>query len=163
MSPDAGIAPMSDGLNLYERDFVRRSAARSGVNLPLDWEHLAEEIDNLGRSLRAELRNRLATIIEHLLKLEVSRAVDPRAGWMETIQRERVEVEAPLDENQSLRTMLTESLASADRKSRKLAEFGLARHSKWNPTAERELEETRFADAEVLGPWLPEAWPEPRM
>jgi Domain of unknown function DUF29 len=63
---------------LYEADFVRwteqqssaiRDAARSGANLPLDWENLAEEIESLGRSQRRELRSRISVIIEHLLKL----------------------------------------------------------------------------------------------
>lgn len=45
---------------LYEEDFVRwteqqaaalRAAARAAINLPLDWENLAEGIDSLGRSL----------------------------------------------------------------------------------------------------------------
>jgi Domain of unknown function DUF29 len=72
---------------LYEEDFVRwteaqaatlRKAACLGINLPLDWESLAEEIDSLGRSQRRELRSRIATIIRHLLKLQYSLAADPR-------------------------------------------------------------------------------------
>jgi len=79
---------------LYEEDFVRRTehqsralrdAARSGVNLPLDWEHLAEEIESLSRSQRRELRRRISVIIEHLLKLEYSPARDARNAWMDTI------------------------------------------------------------------------------
>ena len=160
---------MSETVDLYERDFVRwseeqasalRAASSARLNLPLDWEHLAEEIDSLGKSLRSELRNRLATVIEHLLKLAVSNAVDPRAGWMETIQRERLEVETLLEENPSLRTALGESLVAADRKGRRLARLGLERHAEWNPTIERQMDETRFPEAEVLGPWLPEAWQE---
>ena len=43
---------------LYKEDFVRwteqqsralRETARSGTNLPLDWENLAEEVESLGR------------------------------------------------------------------------------------------------------------------
>ena len=54
---------------LYEEDFVRwteqqsralREAARLGTNLLLDWENLAEEVDSLGRSVRHELRSRIA-------------------------------------------------------------------------------------------------------
>ena len=53
---------------LYDEDFVRwteqqaaalRQAAGLDVNLPLDWENLAEEIDSLGRSLKHELRSRV--------------------------------------------------------------------------------------------------------
>lgn len=87
---------------LYEKDFVRwteqqaaalRDAASLSTILPLDWENLAEEIGSLGRSQKRELRSRIAVIIEHLIKLECSPAVDPRPGWMETIGRERSDVE----------------------------------------------------------------------
>ncbi len=97
---------------LYDQDFVRwtveqaaalREAAGLGINLPLDWENLAEEIDSLGRSLRRELRGRIAVIIEHLIKLECSPATDPRQGWVETIGRERSDIELLLDDAPSLR------------------------------------------------------------
>ncbi len=97
---------------LYEKDFVRwteqqaaalRDAASLRTNLPLDWENLAEEIDSLGRSQKRELRSRIAVIIAHLIKLECSPAVDPRARWMETIGRERSDVELLLDDSPSLR------------------------------------------------------------
>jgi hypothetical protein len=78
---------------LYEEDFVRwteeqssalRDAAGVGTNLPLDWENLAEEIESLGRSQRYELRSRLAVILEHLIKLEHSLAIDPRVTRLAT-------------------------------------------------------------------------------
>ena len=93
---------------LYEEDFVRwteeqssvlREAARLDTKLPLDWENLAEEIDSLGRSVRRELRRRLGIILEHLLKLEHSPATDPRRGWMETIDRERADIERLLEDS----------------------------------------------------------------
>ncbi|NNM74583.1 DUF29 domain-containing protein [Enterovirga aerilata] len=157
---------MADGLSLYEQDFVRwseeqahalRAAGISGTNLPLDWDNLAEKIDGLGRSLRSELRNRLATIIEHLLKLGVSTAADPRGGWVETVMRERIEVESLLDESPSLRASLPDSLDRAERKARKLAEVSLPRHGEWSPAASRRFGETRFSNSDVLGPWLPDA------
>ena len=100
---------------LYEADFVRwteqqslalREAGRSATNLSLDWENLAEEIESLGRSQRRELRSQLAVIIEHLMKLEHSPAADPRIGWMETIGRERLNVEELLQDSPSLRNEL---------------------------------------------------------
>ena len=155
---------MTDVSDLYESDFVRwseeqaaalRSAAMSGANLPLDWEHLAEEIDSLGKSLRSELRSRLATIIEHLLKLQLSPATDPRGGWMETIGRERVEVETLLDENPSLRGALPDSLASADRKARKLVMLSFRTHGERSLLIERELADIRFSETDVIGPGFP--------
>src|SRR5882724_9929155 len=103
---------MSGPAQLYKEDFVLwaeeqsralREAAGVGTNLPLDWENLAEEIDSLGRSVRHELRSRISTIIEHLLKLESSPATDPRRGWTDTIARERRDIELLLEDSPSLK------------------------------------------------------------
>ena len=111
---------MSGKVCLYEQDFVRwteaqaavlRRAAETKSNLPLDWLNLAEEVESLGRSQRRELRSRLATIIEHLLKLEYSPATEPRLGWIETIGRERREIERLLEDSPSLRGELEQALA----------------------------------------------------
>ena len=97
---------------LYEQDFVRwteaqaanlRQAGAARANLPLDWDNLAEEVESLGRSQRRELRSRIAVVIEHLLKLARSPAEEPRAGWIETIARERAEIERLLEDSPSLR------------------------------------------------------------
>ncbi len=150
---------MPEQADIYEQDFVRwseeqvsalRAAGATRPNLPLDWDHLAEEIDALGRSVRSELRSRLATIIEHLFKLEISSALDPRSGWIETVRRERIEVEALLDDNPSLRAGLPDSLDAADRKARKLARLNFERYGEWNPDTRRALDETRFPEHEVL-------------
>src|SRR5215204_3184394 len=96
---------------LYDEDFLLwtkeqarllREAAERGVNLPLDWENLAEEVESLGRSDRRELRSRISTIIEHLLKLEHSSAREPREGWRNTVDRSRREAKLILKESPSL-------------------------------------------------------------
>lgn len=156
---------MSEARSCYEADFVRwseeqataiRAAAASRTNLPLDWDNLAEEIESLGRSVRAELRNRLATVIEHLLKLRLSAAEEPRRGWIETVERERIEIEALLDENPSLRATLADALETADRKGRKLARLGLERHGEWSAEMDEASAASRLTDRQVIGPWLPE-------
>jgi hypothetical protein len=60
-------------MQLYERDFyawTQEQAAllRSGRLEQLDTEHLAEEIEALGRQERRELVNRLGILLGHLLK-----------------------------------------------------------------------------------------------
>jgi hypothetical protein len=116
---------------LYEEDFLLwtkeqarllREAAERGVNLPLDWENLAEEVESLGRSDRRELRSRIATIIEHLLKLEHSSAREPREGWRNTVDRSRREAKLILKESPSLRNDVPELL---DEASTNFAEFAL--------------------------------------
>jgi hypothetical protein len=102
---------MPDVKTLYDEDFFAwsqeqaealRSSARCGSNHLLDWENLAEEIESLGRSERRELRSRISTIIEHLVKLGHSPASDPRNDWQDTIRRERVEIERLLEDSPSL-------------------------------------------------------------
>jgi hypothetical protein len=69
----------------------------------LDWESLAEEIESLGRRDRWEPGSRVETIIEHLTKLEDCSATAPRAGWQETVDRSRDEIETILHDSPSLR------------------------------------------------------------
>ena len=145
---------------LYEQDFVRwteeqssalRDAARIGTNLPLDWENLAEEVESLGRSQRHELRSRIAVILEHLLKLDRSPAAHPRRGWMETIARERSEIELVLNDSPSLkgdvaRMIAEESSRVARLTSRVLRLYGEDVGNIAPPT---------YTEGQVLGDWYP--------
>ena len=54
-----------------------------------DREHVAEEIEDLGKGERDAARSQIRHIIEHFLKLSYSRAEQPRFGWMETIDEAR--------------------------------------------------------------------------
>jgi hypothetical protein len=103
-----GEMTMADTRALYEEDFVAwteqqakalRPARRTGSDQQLDWENLAEEIADLGRSVRRELRNQLTRIIHHLLKLQHSRATDPRRGRRSSVRTARSEIAALLKEN----------------------------------------------------------------
>lgn len=154
---------MSD--TLYEQDFFRwtkqqgdtlRAAAASGTNLPLDWENLAEEIESLGRRDRVELSSRIGTIIEHLLKLEHSRATMPRQAWRATIVRSRLAIERLLEASPSLSqhvaTLIVKECASAPKLvAEELRMFGeadaiLVAHL---PTA------APYTEEQILGDWFP--------
>ena len=50
-----------------------------------DREHVAEEIEDLGKSERGAVRSQIRRIVEHLLKLAHSSATAPRFDWMETM------------------------------------------------------------------------------
>ncbi len=79
---------------------LRRLAAGERVNdADLDWPNIAEEIETVGRSERGAIISKIATIIEHLVKLQASPAMDPRAGWRATIRRSRIELEKLLRDN----------------------------------------------------------------
>lgn len=150
---------------LYEEDFVRwseqqaaalRDAAGLGTNLPLDWENLAEEVEDLGRSLRHEMRSRLIVIVEHLLKLEYSPAIEPRQGWIETIDRERVVVEDLLEESPSLRREIGAAVDRAKPRALRLAARSLSGFGE--PAL---LSPPSYTAEQVLGDWFPGDAPHP--
>ncbi|MCX8100866.1 MAG: DUF29 domain-containing protein [Geminicoccaceae bacterium] len=107
-----------DAAQLYEEDFyawtkeqaaaLRRLAAERW-NGPLDLEHLAEEVEDLGKEQRHAVWSQLARIVEHRLKLAHSPAREPRLGWLDSIDEAcssvrrrltptiRREIEAALD------------------------------------------------------------------
>jgi hypothetical protein len=102
---------MSDTNTLYDEDFFAwtkqqakalRAAARSRTNQPLDWTNLAEEIEDLGKSQRRELGSRIREIVEHLVKLQRSPALEPRPGWRASIRRQRAAIEDLLRDSPSL-------------------------------------------------------------
>ncbi len=80
----------------YEDDFYAWTQHQAAVlrGLPVadnrfDREHVAEAIEDLGKSERDAGRSQLRRIIEHLLKLAYSPAQPPRFGWTETVLEAR--------------------------------------------------------------------------
>ncbi|HMQ58714.1 MAG TPA: DUF29 domain-containing protein, partial [Rhizobiaceae bacterium] len=69
----------------------------------LDVGNLLEEIEDLGSSLRREVESRLETLIEHLVKLSVSRKPEPRAGWRATVREQRRQLARLFRDSPSLR------------------------------------------------------------
>jgi len=103
-NPQDGVR---EDASLYETDFyewTRKQAAlmREGLANPsaLDWEHLLEEIEALGRSEARAVRSHLEIIILHLLKIEF-------AGPRRAINHRQKEVKAARN---SLAGELTPSL-----------------------------------------------------
>jgi uncharacterized protein DUF29 len=155
---------------LYEEDFVRwteeqaaalREAAGLGINLPLDWENLAEEIDCLGRSLRRELRSRITVIIEHLIKLECSPATDPRQGWVETIGRERSDIEILLDDAPSLRGEIGGMVEAQTVRATRHMTQTLRRRGEATPDVIGKIATAAYTVDQVLGDWFPGDTPNP--
>ncbi|NBC32632.1 MAG: DUF29 family protein [Alphaproteobacteria bacterium] len=102
-------------LDLYDSDFLLwteeqaaalRRAGETRVNAPVDWQAVAEEIEDLGRSQRSACASFLRLIILHLLKLEYSRAVEPREHWRKEIDHFRVEVRTRIADSPSLKSKI---------------------------------------------------------
>lgn len=102
----------------YDQDFVAWSAEqarllRSGQLSRLDVEHLAEEIEDLGKRERSALASRLAVLTGHLLKWRFQPDYPNRKSWRATINTQRRAIRKLLDENPSLRPQLDGLLTDA--------------------------------------------------
>src|SRR5215471_11946184 len=106
---------MIDAKRLYDDDFIAwskqqaealRAVARGGSNQAIDWENVAEEIEDLGKSQRSAVGSYILRIIQHLVKLEYSPAPDPRAGWRRTIRLARLQAQKRIEDNPSLKPEL---------------------------------------------------------
>ena len=104
----------------YQAEVLR---AMPCVDNRFDRDHVAEEIEDLGRSYRDAARSQIKRILSHLLKLAYSPAGDPRYGWMTSISDAREAVEAQL--SATLRRDLEASLPLLYRRARKDAELSL--------------------------------------
>jgi len=133
---------------------LRRLAADERVNdADLDWPNIAEEVETVGRSERAALSGHISNVLEHLIKLQISHAADPRAGWRGTILRGRSEAEELLRDSPSLRRAVGEIVARRLPVARLLAIAALESHGE-QPVLDPDL--VVFDEAQVLGDWFPE-------
>lgn len=102
---------------LYEQDFYawaneQAALLRSGKLSAADIEHIAEEIESMGKTEKRELISRLKVLLMHLLKWQfqpVARSV----SWQLTIKEQRREVARHLADNPSLKARLSETMADA--------------------------------------------------
>jgi Domain of unknown function DUF29 len=83
--------------DLYEEDFplwAERQAAllRARRFDELDLDNLIEEVEDLSRRERDTVESHVETILEHLLKLELSSAERPRRGWLVTVDKQRAKL-----------------------------------------------------------------------
>jgi hypothetical protein len=111
----------TDILTWSERQaaLLRRRAAGELINdVDLDWPNIAEEIEGLGRSERSSLRSKITTIIEHLMRLEVSPATNPSRGWRATINRTRRDIRDRLKGSPSLRPLVAAMLDDQTQRAR---------------------------------------------
>jgi hypothetical protein len=139
----------------HQAGLLRRRAAGELINeAELDWPHVAEEIEALGKSERSALASRIGTIIEHLAKLETSPALAPRIGWQETVLRARADIDEILDSSPSLRPTLDAVVARQHLRALRLVASVLALYGE---TPRVPLDGLQYRTEQVLGPWLPPA------
>lgn len=151
---------------LYDSDFLAwtkeqatalRSAAQPGSNRALDWENLAEEIESLGISQKSALGSQIRRIMHHLLKLQYSRAQDPRRGWQESIVDAQGEIEDLLERSPSLAREVDNEIARQLKHSVRSALRDLENYGELDPATAAAVRATTFTREQILGDWFPPA------
>ncbi|MGH6943131.1 MAG: DUF29 domain-containing protein [Geminicoccaceae bacterium] len=142
---------------LYEQDFyvwteVQAELLRERRFEALDLANLIEEVEDLGAALKRAVRSRARTIMAHLLKLQHSRAVEPRAGWRQTVTTQRNDLADEL--TPTLRREVASALDELYGRARQEAEIALRDHDE--PTAaEALLANCPYSLEQITGDWWP--------
>jgi hypothetical protein len=96
----------------YEKDVVawaseQAALLRAGEFSAIDASHIAEEIEDVGKSEQRELASRMAVLLAHLLKWQFQPG---RRGtsWERTVKAQRKEIAYSLEESPSLKTKLAD-------------------------------------------------------
>ena len=87
----------------------------------VDIEHVAEELESMGKSEKRELTSRLTVLLAHLLKWKFQPALRSRS-WKNTILTQRIDITELLEDSPSLHYELGERIAIAYEKARLSAE-----------------------------------------
>jgi hypothetical protein len=120
---DSPKAPYSE---LYERDYYawaqdQVGALRQRRIEDVDWENVAEEIEDWGKSERHSVENQMVRVLEHLLKLQHTGSTMRRnnaRGWQLSVKDARLVVRKLLEQNPSLRAQLAEMMPFAYQRGR---------------------------------------------
>jgi Domain of unknown function DUF29 len=104
----------TEAATLYETDFFEWTARtsellRQGRFGELDVEHLAEEIEDMGKSERRALMSRVRVLLVHLLKWNVQTERQSRS-WQGAILEQRQEIEQLLEEMPSQKVYVQQVL-----------------------------------------------------
>ena len=99
---------------LYDEDFfewTRRNAEllRMGLLDEADIEHIAEEIEDIGKSELHEVNSRTQVLVEHLLKWQLQPEKKSRS-WLRTIASQRGALAERLEDSPSLRLKIRPNL-----------------------------------------------------
>ncbi|MGL4497734.1 MAG: DUF29 domain-containing protein [Planktothrix sp.] len=98
----------------HEQDFYawtqeQSQLLKTGQLHQIDWQNIAEEIEDMGRSEKRQLDSRLELLIMHLLKWQFQPNLRSRS-WQLTIKEQRLRLQKLLQKNPSLEPNLTEAI-----------------------------------------------------
>ncbi len=97
----------------YEKDVVawameQAALLRSGQLSALDIEHIAEEIEDVGKSEKRELASRMAVLLSHLLKWQ-HQPGRRGSSWTRTLKEQRKAIAAAIRQTPSLKASLSDA------------------------------------------------------
>jgi len=101
----------------YDNDFyawANKQAAllRAGRLGQADIEHIAQEIESMGRTEKRELVSRLRVLLLHLLKWRFQ-PIGRGSSWEASIRVQRLDLAEHMKDNPSLQTILPQAIATA--------------------------------------------------
>lgn len=115
----------------YDTDFFQwtQSTAemiRQGRLAEVDLENVAEEIEDMGKRDRREVRSRLIVLLMHLLKWELQPELRT-PSWDSTIDEQRMQIQFIIQDSPSLRRLPSDELAATYKRAvkRAIAQTGL--------------------------------------
>jgi len=102
---------------LHDQDFYAWSQEqaqllRAGRLSEADIEHIAEEIESMGKTEKRELISRLAVLLLHLLKWRFQPERRTKS-WRLTIEEQRRQIDRHMRDNPSLKSSLSEAIEEA--------------------------------------------------
>ena len=97
----------------YEKDVVawameQAALLRAGNLSALDIEHIAEEIEDVGKSEKRELASRMAVLLSHLLKWQ-HQPGRRGSSWTRTLKEQRKAIAAAIRQTPSLKASLSDA------------------------------------------------------
>ena len=141
--------------DLYEDDFyvwtqeqaaaLRAAAKAGGRSNAVEWERLAEEVEDLGKRERREVTWAATLIVECFYKASWSERKAERANWREQVVRHQCDLDGRI--TASFRPLLRAELETIHKRAARLAN---ARFDADEPDAPRD-EALRWTLEEILG------------
>ena len=140
--------------NSYDNDVIawaneQARLLRAGRFDALDIEHIADEIEDVGKSEKRELASRMAVLLAHMLKWQYQPGGRGNS-WRRTIKEQRNRVGLCIDQTPSLKAELRLSFWWSDM---------------WSDAVAKASEETGLGEFPESCPWTfdqimnPEFWP----
>lgn len=128
-----------------------RALAGSGINAPIDWELVADEVEDMARRDEHACASFIELIIVHFLKIEYVREPTSIPHWLVEIVNFRVDLERAI--TPTIRRRLAPTLGALHARATRIAGAAMASDPGFR---ERLPLACPYTFEQVIGDWLPE-------